>query len=135
MSAERGHKVTLYEKNDFLGGLLRHTDFASFQWPIKDYKDFQIRRIKKTGVRVLLKTEATPDMIKKEGYDAVLFAGGTAPSASLRLRKVHAGCAKVTLWRRQATPPRPVSGPTRHGMGRSRRLRGVGPAGVSGLFL
>ena len=31
MAAERGHKVTLYEKNDSLGGQLRHTDFASFQ--------------------------------------------------------------------------------------------------------
>lgn len=77
VAAERGHKVTLYEKNDFLGGLLRHTDFASFQWPIKEYKDYQIRKLKKTGVRVLLKTEATPDMIKKEGYDAILFAAGT----------------------------------------------------------
>jgi 2,4-dienoyl-CoA reductase-like NADH-dependent reductase (Old Yellow Enzyme family)/thioredoxin reductase len=79
VAAERGHKVTLYEKNDYLGGLLRHTDFASFQWPIREYKDYQIRRVKKIGVRVLLKTEATPEMIKKDGYDAILFAGGTDP--------------------------------------------------------
>jgi len=79
VAAERGHKVTLYEKNDYLGGLLRHTDFASFQWPIKEFKDYQIRMVKKAGVRVLLKTEATPEMIKKEGYDAILFAGGTDP--------------------------------------------------------
>jgi len=78
-AAERGHKVTLYEKNDYLGGLLRHTEFASFQWPIREYRDYQIRRVKKTGVRVLLKTEATPEMIKKEGYDAILFAGGADP--------------------------------------------------------
>ncbi len=79
VAAERGHKVTIYEKNDFLGGLLRHADFASFQWPIKEFKDYQIRMVKKAGVRVLLKTEATPEMIKKEGYDAILFAGGTDP--------------------------------------------------------
>jgi 2,4-dienoyl-CoA reductase-like NADH-dependent reductase (Old Yellow Enzyme family)/thioredoxin reductase len=79
VAAERGHKVTLYEKNDFLGGLLRHTDFASFQWPIRDYKDYLIRQMNKEGIHVLLKTEATPDMIQKKGYDAVLFAAGTEP--------------------------------------------------------
>jgi 2,4-dienoyl-CoA reductase-like NADH-dependent reductase (Old Yellow Enzyme family)/thioredoxin reductase len=79
VAAERGHKVTLYEKNDFLGGLLRHTDFAAFQWPLKDYKDYLIRQLNKTGVEVLLKTEATPDMIQKKGYDAILYAAGTDP--------------------------------------------------------
>jgi 2,4-dienoyl-CoA reductase-like NADH-dependent reductase (Old Yellow Enzyme family)/thioredoxin reductase len=76
VAVERGHKVTLYEKNDQLGGLLRHTDFAAFQWPIREYKNYQIRRLNKLGVQVLLKTEATPDMIKAKGYDAILFAAG-----------------------------------------------------------
>jgi 2,4-dienoyl-CoA reductase-like NADH-dependent reductase (Old Yellow Enzyme family)/thioredoxin reductase len=77
VAGERGHNVTLYEKNDFLGGLLRHADYASFQWPIKEYKDYQIRKLNKLGVQVLLKTEATPDIIKAERYDAILFAAGT----------------------------------------------------------
>ena len=79
VAAERGHKVTLYEKNGYLGGLLRHTDFASFQWPLKDYKDYLIRRLNKAGVEVLLKTEAAPDVIQKKEYDAILYAGGTDP--------------------------------------------------------
>ncbi len=79
VAAERGHKVTLYEKQSALGGLLRHTDFVSFQWPIKEYKDFQIRRMNKLGVKVNLNTETTPEMVRKEKYDAILFAGGTGP--------------------------------------------------------
>lgn len=81
-AAERGHKVTLYEKNAYLGGMLRHTDFASFQWPLKDYKDFLVSQVNKMGVKVLLNTEATPDMIRKKGYDAIFVAAGTEPVIS-----------------------------------------------------
>jgi 2,4-dienoyl-CoA reductase-like NADH-dependent reductase (Old Yellow Enzyme family)/thioredoxin reductase len=79
VAAERGHKVTLYEKNDFLGGQLRHTDFASFKWPLRKFKDYLIRQTYKAGVQVLLNTRATPEMIKAKGYDAILVAIGADP--------------------------------------------------------
>lgn len=75
-AAERGHKVTLYEKSDTLGGLLRHADYSSYKWPYKKYKDYLVRQVKKNGVEVLLKTEATPEMVKAKGYDVVLAAIG-----------------------------------------------------------
>jgi 2,4-dienoyl-CoA reductase-like NADH-dependent reductase (Old Yellow Enzyme family)/thioredoxin reductase len=78
-AAERGHKVTLYEKNHFLGGQLRHADFASFKWPLRDFKDWLIRQLDNKGVEVRLSTEATPEMIKEAGYDAVLVATGAEP--------------------------------------------------------
>jgi len=79
VAAERGHKVTLYEKSDTLGGQLRHTEYASFQWPLKDYRDYLIRQMKKNGIDVQLKTAATPEMIKAKKYDAVLVAVGAEP--------------------------------------------------------
>ena len=79
VAAERGHKVVLYEKGDALGGLLRHADFASFQWPLKDYKDYLVRQVKKLGVEVHLGATATPDMIKGKGFEAVLVAIGAEP--------------------------------------------------------
>jgi len=79
VAAERGHKVTLFEKNYFLGGQLRHADFASFKWPLRDFKDYLIRQTYKAGVEVLLSTEATPEMIRAGGYDAVLVAAGAEP--------------------------------------------------------
>jgi NADPH-dependent 2,4-dienoyl-CoA reductase/sulfur reductase-like enzyme len=79
VAAEKGHKVTLYEKNYFLGGQLRHADFASFKWPLRDYKDYLVRQLAKAGVEVLLSTEATPELIKAKGYDAVLVAVGSSP--------------------------------------------------------
>jgi 2,4-dienoyl-CoA reductase-like NADH-dependent reductase (Old Yellow Enzyme family)/thioredoxin reductase len=76
VAVERGHKVTLYEKNDFLGGQLKHADYASFQWPLKDYKDYLVLQVKKAGVEVLLSTRATPEMVKAKNYDAVMVASG-----------------------------------------------------------
>jgi 2,4-dienoyl-CoA reductase-like NADH-dependent reductase (Old Yellow Enzyme family)/thioredoxin reductase len=82
VAAERGHKVTLYEKSEFLGGLLRHAEFDPYKWAHKDYKDYLIRQIKKAGVEVLLNTAATPDMINAKGYDTVMVAVGSEPVMS-----------------------------------------------------
>jgi len=81
-AAERGHKVTLYEKDSTLGGLARHADYSSYKWCIKDYKDYLAKRVQKLGVTVLMKTPATPEMIKSKGYDTVLVAVGSDPMMS-----------------------------------------------------
>ncbi len=81
-AAERGHKVTLYEKSDALGGLLRHTDYTEWKWTYRDFKDYLIRQVKKAGVEVFLNTEATPEMIRVKGYDVLLAAVGAEPAAS-----------------------------------------------------
>jgi NADPH-dependent 2,4-dienoyl-CoA reductase/sulfur reductase-like enzyme len=78
-ASERGHKVTLYEKSDVLGGLQRHTDYCPLKWSFKDFKDYLIRQIDRAGIDVRLKTAATPEMIKTKGYDSVLVALGAEP--------------------------------------------------------
>jgi 2,4-dienoyl-CoA reductase-like NADH-dependent reductase (Old Yellow Enzyme family)/thioredoxin reductase len=79
IAASRGHKVTLYEKGDALGGLLKTIENVSFKWPHKDFKNYLIRQIGKSGVKVCLNIEATPEMLKEEEYDAVLVAVGSEP--------------------------------------------------------
>ncbi|MBN1626905.1 MAG: FAD-dependent oxidoreductase [Deltaproteobacteria bacterium] len=81
-AAERGHKVTLYEKNGVLGGQAIHADYSPYKWPLKDFKDYLIRQAKKLGVEILLNTTATPDMLKSKGYEAILVAIGSEPAAS-----------------------------------------------------
>jgi 2,4-dienoyl-CoA reductase-like NADH-dependent reductase (Old Yellow Enzyme family)/thioredoxin reductase len=81
-AAERGHKVTLYEKSETMGGLLKHTDYTQWKWTYKDFKDYLVRQTHKAGVEVLLNTTATPEMIKAKGYNTVLVAAGAEPVIS-----------------------------------------------------
>jgi 2,4-dienoyl-CoA reductase-like NADH-dependent reductase (Old Yellow Enzyme family)/thioredoxin reductase len=81
-AAERGHKVTLYEKDKALGGLLKFTDNARWKWNYKRLKDYFVLQTEKAGVDVKLNSDATPAMIKKKGYDTVLVATGAEPIAT-----------------------------------------------------
>jgi len=81
-AAERGHRVTLYEKSGSLGGLLQFTDYTQWKWAYKDFKDYLIRQVNKAGIEVKLNTTAAPDMIKAKGYDTVLVATGAEPVIS-----------------------------------------------------
>jgi pyruvate/2-oxoglutarate dehydrogenase complex dihydrolipoamide dehydrogenase (E3) component len=81
-AAERGHKVTLYEKSSSLGGLLQFTDYTQWKWTYKDFKDYLIRQVNKKGVEIKLNTTATPEMIKTKKFDTVLVATGATPVIS-----------------------------------------------------
>jgi NADPH-dependent 2,4-dienoyl-CoA reductase/sulfur reductase-like enzyme len=81
-AAERGHKVTLYEKDAALGGLQKHTDYTPWVWTYKNFKDYMINQVKKAGIEVKLNTKATKDMLKSAGYDTVLVATGSDVVAS-----------------------------------------------------
>jgi NADPH-dependent 2,4-dienoyl-CoA reductase/sulfur reductase-like enzyme len=76
VAAERGHKVTLYEKDEALGGLLKFSNYSQWRWNTKVFKDYLIHQVNKNGVEVKLKTTATPAMIKAAGFDTVLVATG-----------------------------------------------------------
>jgi 2,4-dienoyl-CoA reductase-like NADH-dependent reductase (Old Yellow Enzyme family)/thioredoxin reductase len=82
VAAERGHKVTLYEKEASLGGLLKISDNSQWRWNFKDLKDYFIYQLNKAGVEVKLNTTATPAMIKAGKFDAVLVATGAEPVIS-----------------------------------------------------
>jgi 2,4-dienoyl-CoA reductase-like NADH-dependent reductase (Old Yellow Enzyme family)/thioredoxin reductase len=79
IASRRGHTVTLYEKTDSLGGTFKTIENVSFKWTHKDYKNYIVRQIAKSGVKVRLNTEADSAMIKREGYDAILVAIGADP--------------------------------------------------------
>lgn len=78
-AAERGHKVTLFEKEGYLGGQLHHTDFMDCKWGVKEFKDYLIMRMNQLGIDVKLNTEATAYMIQAGGYDAVIAGTGSTP--------------------------------------------------------
>jgi 2,4-dienoyl-CoA reductase-like NADH-dependent reductase (Old Yellow Enzyme family)/NADPH-dependent 2,4-dienoyl-CoA reductase/sulfur reductase-like enzyme len=79
VAAKRGHYVTLYEKSAALGGLLKTADAVSFKWPVRDFKDYLVRQVARSGIEVRLNTEARVEHLKEVDYDAVLVGVGSKP--------------------------------------------------------
>ena len=77
IAAARGHEVTLYEKKGTLGGLL---DFAhTVKGPhenLQDFKNYLIRQLEITGVKVETGVEVDAAKINAEAPDAVILAAG-----------------------------------------------------------
>lgn len=80
LASKRGHDVTLYEKAGRLGGLINTTRGVDIKWTLVKFADYMIRQIEKSAVTVRLNTTATPEMLKKEGYDEVIVAIGAEPA-------------------------------------------------------
>ena len=78
-ASRRGHQVVLFERTDSLGGQLLHADYSAFKWPLRNFKDYMIRQVLKSSIDLRLNTEATPEMIRADGYDAVIVACGSHP--------------------------------------------------------
>lgn len=76
-AVEDGHDVTLYEKSGQLGGQLKFADHVSFKWNLKDYKDWMVRQVEKSDVKVQLGVEATPELLKDAGFDVIIAAMGS----------------------------------------------------------
>jgi len=75
-AAERGHQVSLFERSDVLGGQLNLAAIPPGReefWTAVEDLDVQLDD---AGVEFRLETEATVDLLKEEGYDAVIVATG-----------------------------------------------------------
>lgn len=79
VSAQRGHDVTLIEKAAQLGGKLVFSRQTEFKKDLRKFMDYQIHMVEKLGVKVLLYTEATPEMVEAMAPDAVIAAVGADP--------------------------------------------------------
>jgi 2,4-dienoyl-CoA reductase-like NADH-dependent reductase (Old Yellow Enzyme family)/thioredoxin reductase len=77
--AERGHQCVLFEKRDRLGGQLFYTDYVWFKREMREYRDYLIHQVYKTGIEVRLHTEATPELMEQEKADGVIVAVGAEP--------------------------------------------------------
>ena len=75
-----GHSVTLFEKNDYLGGGMHCEEKVSFKKYFRKYLEFQIRNLEKEGVDVRLGTEATPEMMEEMKPDVILACVGSKPA-------------------------------------------------------
>jgi pyruvate/2-oxoglutarate dehydrogenase complex dihydrolipoamide dehydrogenase (E3) component len=79
VAADRGHRVTLVEKTESLGGLLKFTDVDEYKGDLKNWKDVLVRRVGKRDIDVMLGKKFTPDEVAAFGADAVILAVGSSP--------------------------------------------------------
>lgn len=78
-AAERGHRVTLLEQTNALGGVMAHTEDIWFKYDTGRFRDYLICQCKKNGVNIRLNTKATRQMIDDMDPDAVIVAIGSEP--------------------------------------------------------
>ena len=79
VAALRGHKVTLWEAKDRLGGTLIPASVAPYKDDIANLTAYLSTQIGKLGVEVELNKEAKPEAILKERADEVILAIGGVP--------------------------------------------------------
>lgn len=92
-AAERGHDVTLYEKDHQLGGQFNIAKLIPGKEEFYETIRYFQTHLKKYGVKVHLNTEATVETLA--GYDAVVLATGVYPRhIDLPIR---AGTSKVKI--------------------------------------
>ena len=78
-AANRGHTVTLYEKNNDLGGLLLAEQHIPFKKDMYNFVKVLKGRLKKAGVNVRLNTELTAEQAAAEKADVIITAVGAKP--------------------------------------------------------
>jgi len=77
LAAERGHKVTLMEKESDLGGHLLEASAPEFKQDLRPLLKWLKTRLDREGVEVRLSCEATPELVKKENPDVLIIAVGS----------------------------------------------------------
>lgn len=74
--SDRGHNVTLWEKESQLGGSFRYASLAPGKEPLGKFLTYLINQVKKTNTTIHLNKEATAESIRQFAPDAVVLAHG-----------------------------------------------------------
>ena len=78
-AAERGYRVSLYEKNTYLGGAMAAAGAPSFKTDVREQVEYLKRQIVKFQVDLHLNTAVDIEDVKRENPDYVVVATGASP--------------------------------------------------------
>jgi 2-enoate reductase len=79
VAARRGHEVSLWEKNDRLGGNLIPATVPEFKRDLGDLTKYLSTQVKKLHVDVRLGREASSELVQETKPDVVIVATGATP--------------------------------------------------------
>ena len=79
IAALRGHRVCLFEKENTLGGHLREACVPEFKKDLKRLLDWYKRQIDRSGIKLHLNCEVTPELIANMDFDLAILATGSIP--------------------------------------------------------
>ena len=82
-ASKRGHQVTVFEKNNYVGGALHYIAMEHYKEDIRYYLNHLKEQLKKSGAEVMLNTKATSDMLKEFDAEAIFIATGAKPVTPL----------------------------------------------------
>ena len=80
-AAERGHRVTLMDEREKLGGTLWYTDYDPHKEDMRRFRDHLANRVYRAGVDVQLGKRVTKEILEEFAPDAVILAIGGRPAA------------------------------------------------------
>ena len=80
VAASRGHRVTLFEKSQRLGGNLAVAAVPDFKDDLKKYLVYLERAVRREGVDVRLGVEATPELVREVAPEVLVLATGAEPA-------------------------------------------------------
>lgn len=78
-AAQRGHEVTLLEKEQRLGGQMRYAKHVWFKSDMEAFRAYLERQVRKANIDLRLGVEATPELVWGMRPDALLVAVGAEP--------------------------------------------------------
>jgi len=79
VAAERGHKVTIFEKENQLGGQVNIHTRMPFREEFNEVIRWRTLRLEKLGVKVVLNRKINPENVLEESPDVVVLAIGSKP--------------------------------------------------------
>ena len=77
---ERGHEVTLYEKEDQVGGTLIQASVPKIKYELKNYVDYLskvVEDLKNQGLKTVFGKAVDAETLKAEKFDAIITATGS----------------------------------------------------------